>query len=203
MNRRIGLLAGILAGAAGLAFGQNSTYEQKTTTTTQTTSTSGSVVRYEPGHTLVLREGNRTVTYTLSPDVVIPADVEVGRTVTVTTDPANEKTVTKIVTTDTDEMGRPRRTTETREVDSRGNMTTTKTTRVFGTIESYEAGKSVTIVKPNGDRVTYLITNQSRLPGDVTVGKKVTILTTPGAGASEPVVKTITITTESPNPPER
>lgn len=201
MRKHLLMLAAVLAGTAALAFGQSTSYEQKTTTT-RTTTFQGSVVSYVPGQSIVVREGDRTVTYMLAPNVEAPPAIESGKTVTVTTDPANEKTVTKIVTTDTDEMGRPRSTTETREVDSRGNMTTTKTTRVFGTVESYEAGKSVTIVKPNGDRVTYLITNDSRLPGGVGVGKKVTILTTPGTSASSPVVKSITITTESPNPPQ-
>src|SRR5258708_33328132 len=43
----------------------------------------GEIVRYEPGHVIVLRDtGNKEVTYTLAPSLTIPTGVEVGRRVT-------------------------------------------------------------------------------------------------------------------------
>ena len=210
MTKRLILFLGLFAGTAGLALGQNTTYERhettkqsqdgsmSTTTTTKTTTFSGSIVRYEPGRTIVLREGNKTVTYTLTPTVEVPGDIAIGKVVTITTEPGSHA-VTRVVTNDTDSQGRMRQTTETREVDAQGNMKTTTTTNVFGTVESYEAGKTITILKPTGEKVTYVITNQSQLPGDVSVGKKVTIYTAPGA---QPAVKSVTVTTETTNPPQ-
>ena len=63
----------------------------ETPTTTQpvettTTTTVGEIVRYEPGHVIVLRDAtNNEVTYTLSPSLTIPTGVEVGRRVTLYT----------------------------------------------------------------------------------------------------------------------
>ena len=207
MTKRLTLIAGAILGTAVFAFGQNSTTYESTqqssngsvTTTTKTTF-SGSIVSYEPGRTIVLREGDKTVSYTLTPSVDIPTDVAVGKVVTVTTTP-DTKTVTRIVTTDTNTMGQPRQTTETREVDSSGNVTTTKETTVYGTVSSFEAGKSITITDKHGKRVTYIVTNESQLPTSIKVGKKVTIMTVPGASASETVVKRVTVTTET-NPPQ-
>jgi len=205
MTKRLTLLAGVVLGTAALAFGQSSsTYEStqqsangSVTTTTRTTF-SGPVVSYEPGQMIVLRENGRTVSYTLSPSAEIPSDVAVGKTVTITTTP-DTKTVTRIVTTDTTMSGQPRQTTETREVDSSGNVTTTKETTVYGTVSSYEAGKSLTITDKHGKRVTYLVTDQSQLPTTIKIGKKVRIYTIPASGSNQVVVKRVTeTTTESP-----
>jgi hypothetical protein len=203
MTKQLTLLAGVMLGTAALAFGQNSTTNETTqqssdgsTTTTTRTTFSGPIVSYQPGRTIVLREGDKTVTYTLGPNLDVPSDVAVGRVVTVTTTPDN-KMVTRVVTTDTNMSGQPRQTTETREVDSSGNVTTTKETTVYGTVSSFEAGKSITITDKHGKRVTYIVTNDSQLPTSIKVGKKVTIMTVPGAGASEQVVKRVTVTTET------
>jgi hypothetical protein len=72
--------------------------------------------------------------------------------------------------------------------------TTKKTTRVMGTVQTYEAGKSVTVLRPDGSTVTYVINDRSQLPADVAVGKKVTIMTTTGS-SSQPVVGRMTYTT--------
>lgn len=68
-----------------------------------------------------------------------------------------------------------------------------KTVTVTGTVQSFEAGHSITLTKPNGDQVTYTINETSQVPKTVEVGKTVTINTTTVSGT--PVVKTITITT--------
>lgn len=207
MTKRLTLFAGAIFGCCLLAFGQNSTtYEStqqspdgSTTTTTKTTTFSGSIVRYAPGNSIVLREGDKTVTYTLSPSVDVPSDVAVGRVVTVTTTP-DSKTVTRIVSNSTNNAGQPQQITETREVDASGNVTTTKETTVYGTVSSFDAGHSITITDKNGKSVTYLVTNDSQLPTSIKVGKKVTIMTLPVPGSSQPVVKRVTVTTETESP---
>jgi uncharacterized OB-fold protein len=206
MTKGLTLLAGVALGCAAAAYGQNSTTYEKTressdgtvTTTTRTTF-SGPIVSYEPGQAIVLREDGRTVRYTLSPGAEIPSDVAVGKVVTVTTTP-DAKSVTRIVTTDTNMRGEPRQTTETREVDSSGNVTTTKETTVYGTVSSFEAGKSLTITDKHGKRVTYVVTDQSQLPTSIKIGKKVRIYTIPAEGSSGPVVKRVTVTTETNTP---
>ena len=207
MTKRLTLLAGVILGSAAIALGQNSTTYEKTqqssdgtvTTTTRTTF-SGPVVSYEPGQTIVLREDGRTVRYSLSPTAEIPSDVAVGKTVTITTTP-DTKTVTRVVTTDTNMRGEPRQTTTTRETDAMGNVTTTRETTVYGTVSSFEAGKSLTITDKHGKRVTYVVTDQSQLPTSIKIGKKVRIYTIPASTGSEQVVKRVTVTTET-NPPE-
>jgi uncharacterized OB-fold protein len=197
-----------MLGSAALAFGQNSTTYEKTrqsadgsvTTTTRTTF-SGPVVSYEPGQMIVLREDGRTVSYMLSPSADIPSDVAVGKVVTITTTP-DTKTVTRVVTTDTNLRGEPRQTTTTtRETDASGNVTTTKETTVYGTVSAFSPGQSLTITDKHGKRVTYVVTDRSQLPTSVKIGKKVRIYTIPASAGSEQVVKRVTVTTET-NPPE-
>ncbi len=203
-------LSGVIAGIPAFAFAQTSTTTEqrqttgqsedgstRSTTTTNTTTVRGSVVRYE-GRTIVLNDGTKTSSYTLAPSVEIPANVAVGRTITVYTDPANSQAVTRVVTTDTDEQGRTRQTAETRALDTQGNVTTTKTTNIYGTVSSYEAGKTIAILQPNGETIHYAITNDTELPGGMGIGKKVTIYTTPGT--PQPTVNHITYTTETSIP---
>ena len=61
-----------------------------TSTKTTTTTVSGEVVRYEPGRTIVIRDpSSRMVTYTLDGGLTVPADVQVGRKVTIYSSPAD------------------------------------------------------------------------------------------------------------------
>ena len=71
--------------------------------------------------------------------------------------------------------------------------TETKVVTVTGTVQSFTAGKTITITNPNGEQVTYTINESSEVPKDIDVGKTVTIHTMNESGT--PVVKTITITT--------
>lgn len=204
-NPRMILLVGAMTGVCALASGQGSNYGQAsdegtTTTTTTRTTFRGSIVRFEPGRVIVLREGNRDVSYTLTPDVDVPSDVAVGNVVTVTTRPGTT-TVSRIVTNDTDAEGRPRQTTETRRMDEQGNMVTTRETTVFGTVSAYEPGKSVTI-EDHGKKVTYIMTDASQAPSSIRIGKKVRIYTVPAPSGQQPVAKRITVTTETTNPPD-
>lgn len=207
MTQRLNLFAGAILGTAAFAFGQTSTTHETTqqssdgsTITTTRTTFSGPVVSYQAGHKILIREGDKIVTYALSPDADIPSDVAVGRVVTVTTSPDN-KMVTRVVTTDTTLSGQPRQTTETREVDASGNVTTTKETTIYGTVSAFQPGQSLTVTDKHGKRVTYVITDQSQLPTSVKIGKKVRIYTIPAEGSSGPVVKRVIETTET-NPPQ-
>ena len=211
MKTRAIVLAGLLVGIAAAAKAQdNTTTTQQettqsmqsseggqTTTTTKTTTISGSVVKYEPGHTIVIREPNRkVVTYTLSPSVELPGDIAVGKKVTVYAEPGEggSTTVTRVTTVGMGSDGSMNKTTETQSMDSEGNMTTkTKTTRVYGTVDAYDAGKSITLTNANGEKVTYTITEKSHLPAAVTVGKKVTVYTTTVGG--QPTVQRMTTST--------
>ena len=83
-------------------------------------------------------------------------------------------------------------TKEASSVASDSAMTSTQTTTVTGTVRTYEVGKSVTLVRPDGSTVTYTVNSQSQLPPDVAVGKKVTITTTSVTGEAQPVVQTMT-----------
>jgi len=205
-NTKMLLLVGAVTGVCALASGQSSSYGQTTdegTTTTTTTRTTfrGPIVRFEPGRVIVLREGDHDVTYTLTPDVVVPSNVAVGNVVTLTTRPGTT-TVSRIVTNDTDAEGRPRQTTETRRMDEQGNMVTTRETTVFGTVSAYEPGKSVTIEEGHGKKVTYIMTDASQAPSSIRIGKKVRIYTVPAPSGEQPVAKRITVTTETTNPPD-
>ena len=71
-----------------------------------------------------------------------------------------------------------------------GNM---KVVTITGTVQSFEAGHSITITNDKGEQVTYTINESSSVPKTIEVGKTVTINTTTVSGA--PVVKTITVTT--------
>ncbi|HET9793114.1 MAG TPA: hypothetical protein VFS34_01535 [Thermoanaerobaculia bacterium] len=92
-----------------------------------------------------------------------------------------------------------RQTTESTAVPDVSSSTTTETSSksVTGTVRTYEAGRSVTIVRPDGSSVTYLINPASQLPSDVAVGKKVTVTTTTVGGSPQPVVQRLTYTTKT------
>jgi hypothetical protein len=68
-----------------------------------TTTISGEVVKYEPGQAIVVREPSRgVVTYTLAPNASVPADIQVGKKVTLYTEPGvtgNARTITRVTTT--------------------------------------------------------------------------------------------------------
>jgi uncharacterized protein YndB with AHSA1/START domain len=166
-------------------------------TKTQNTTISGEVVRYQPGRTIVLRQpDSKVVTYTLAPNAAIPADIKVGRTVTLFTEPGagGASTVARVVSTSVTPEGNVKRTTEETRMSPSGETTRTTTTDISGRVEAYESGKTLTIVRPDGSKVTYLITGQSQVPVDLAIGKTVTILVQ--GGPSEPVARTVTYTVE-------
>jgi len=165
---------------------------------TKTTTVSGEVVRYEPGKMIVVRDPSRkVVTYALAPNVDVSADVEVGRRVTLYTEPAiaGKALVSRVVTTSVTSEGKVKQTTEeTRTSPSGATTKTTTTTTSAGMVEAYVPGKTITITRADGTKVTYMINEQSQVPADIVIGKSVSIV--PLSSSGEPVVRTITIIRE-------
>jgi len=157
----------------------------------------GEVVKYEPGQTIVIRQPDRRVmTYTLSPTAVLPNDIQIGRTVTVSTEPSSDGSgpaiVTKVTTTSMTPEGQTKTTTEKTEMSPSGDTTKTTTTTISGTVSAYEPGQFITIERPDHQTVRYTITRESQLPQDLTIGKTVEIRTITSGGNQ--VAKQVTIT---------
>jgi hypothetical protein len=183
------LIAGLCLGVAMVA-GPASAQ-----TTTKYITVDGEVIRYEAGRTIVIRGAdNKDVVYTLSPGFVMPADVRVGRHVTAYTEPGEDggtQLVTRVTTTTVTPEGNVKKTTEdTRNLPS-GAVTKTTTTEISGTVQAYEPGKTLTITRADGSQAVYQITGTSMVPGDLVVGKTVSIVPT---ASGELMIKTVTYT---------
>jgi hypothetical protein len=155
----------------------------------------GEIVRYEPGHVIVLRDvGNKEVSYTLTPSVTMPTGVEVGRRVTLYTTRGDDgsSTVTRVSTSVTPE-GNLQRTVERTRTNASGETTRTTTTSINGTVQSYEPGRSVTITRDDGSQVTYMINDRTHLPEGLAVGRTIMLRPAVVADASR-VADTITYT---------
>jgi hypothetical protein len=159
----------------------------------------GEVVRYEPGQVIVIRGvDNKEVTYTLSPTVVVPAEVKVGRRVMLYTEPGKDggtQLVSRVTTTSVTSEGAVKRTTEETRTLPSGATTRTTTTDISGTVAAYEAGKTLTITRLDGSKVTYMLNEKSSVPADLVIGKTVSILPLATTGPGEPVAQTITYVT--------
>jgi hypothetical protein len=160
-----------------------------------TTVVSGPVVQYSPGQTIVIRGADgRMVTYTIGPSVQVPSEVQVGKTVSISSQPAADGSgpavVTKIETTSVDSSGRTRMTTERTEQSASGTTRTTTTT-TYGTVTAYVPKTSITVEGANKELVTYTIDATSELPQDIEIGKVVTIDTRTVPGSKSPVIRRI------------
>jgi len=117
---------------------------QTTQTETKYVTVDGEVVRYDPGRVIVIRGAdNKEITYTLSPSIVVPADVKVGRRVTLYSEPGKDgatQLVSRVTTTSVTAEGNVKRTTEDTRVLPSGATTRTTTTTITGKVEVYEAG---------------------------------------------------------------
>ena len=157
----------------------------------------GEVLRYKAGQVIVIRGAdNKEMSYTLTPSIVMPADVKVGRRVTLYTEPGKDGTtqlVSRVTTTSVTPEGNIKSTTEDTRTLPSGATTRTTTTMISGKVDAYEAGKTLTVTRSDGTKVTYLLNEKSKVPTDLVVGKTVTIL--PATGQGEPVAQTITYTT--------
>lgn len=183
-------LAGVCIGLAAVASAQTSTKVE-----TKLVTVDGEVIRYEPGKVIVIRSAdNKEVSYTLSPEVTVPAEVAIGRRVTLYTAPSmgGTSTVTKVITTSVTPDGSTKRTTEETKTDASGVTTKTTTTEITGKVEAYESGKTLTVLRSDGSRVTYLINAKSQLPSDLAIGKTVKII--PLGSSPQAVVQTVTYT---------
>ena len=156
----------------------------------------GEVVRYEAGRVIVVRGAdNKEVTYTLTPSIAVPAEVKVGQRVTLYTEPAKDggtQLVTRVTTTSITPEGKVQRTTEDTRTLPSGATTKTTTTTISGTVVAYEAGKTVTVTRADGTRVTYILNEKSQVPADLVIGKTITIVPLTSTGTGEPVAQTIT-----------
>jgi hypothetical protein len=176
---RLHIVVGValFAGSALGASAQTQTYKETTRTEVKPVVITGEVVRYEPGHVIVVRSSNGEVSYTLMPSLTVPAEVQVGRTVSLYTEPGEDGNtiVKRVTTTSVMPSGQVKRTTETTRTSPTGETTTHTSTTISGTVEAYVAGKSITITRPDGTQVTYIINDQSQMPTGIAVGRHVMI----------------------------
>lgn len=223
MNRRTAFLAVAIGAMSGALMAQQATSAQSTTTTTTTTVT-GSVVQYSPGQSIVVQGADgKTTTYTIGSSVQVPADVQIGRSVTLSTQPGKngaQATVTSIEVKTVNPAdsplppGRAEKASnqysgssgQSSEVPPTSGLasgtsasqmsqseTTQTTTTYSGKVTAYSPKQSITIEEPGNKTVTYVIDAQSELPQDVAVGKTVTITTRTVEG--KPVIRTVKTTT--------
>jgi hypothetical protein len=191
------LIAGVCLSAGSFAASQ--ALAETTQTVTKYVTVDGDVVRYEPGHVIVIRSSdNSEATYTLSSKAVLPTEVKVGRRVTLYTEPGSDgktQLVSRVTTTAVTPEGKISRTTEeTRHLPS-GMTTRTTTARVSGTVAAYEAGRTLTLTRADGSKVTYALNEQSQVPAGLVLGKTVSILPLETSDTNEPVAQTITYVT--------
>jgi hypothetical protein len=188
----------LFAGCAVSAAAQTQTTETTTRTEVKPVVISGEVVRYEPGHVIVVRpRDGGEVSYTLMPSLTVPADVQVGRTVTLYTEPGEEGAtlVKRVTTTSVTPSGNVKRTTEETRTSPTGKRTTETTTTVSGTVQAYEPSKSITITRADGTQVTYVINDQSVLPTGIAIGRRVTIYPSTVTSGSDRMVQRVVYTT--------
>jgi hypothetical protein len=154
----------------------------------------GDVVRYEAGKTIVVRglDGHE-VTYTIAPALVAPADVAVGRRVTVVTEPSPGGTivVTRITTAAAPD-GAGTATAEKIVVSPPEAETRSQITTVSGTVSIYEPGHLITILRPNATAVTYTIDANSTVPSSLAKGRRVVVRTISRPGIERPIVRKVT-----------
>ena len=195
-----GLCISIAPVASGAALAQ-------TPTETKVVTIDGEVVRYEAGSVIVIRGAdNKETVYTLGPTTVVPADVKIGRRVTLFTEPGKDgatQLVSRVTTTSVTPEGNVKSTTEDTRTLPSGVTTKTTTTTLTGTVAAYEAGKTLTVTRPDGSKVTYLINEKSTVPADLVIGKTVTILPMPSTGSGDPVAQSITYVTTLKTPPQQ
>ena len=159
-----------------------------------TTVVTGPVVQYTPGQTIVVRDADgKMVTYTIGSGVQVPTGVQVGKTVSISSEPASDgsgpATVTRIETTSVDASGQVKTTTERTEQSASGTTKTTTTT--YGTVTAYVPKSSITIEGPDHVATTYTVDATSELPQDIAIGKVVTIDTRTVQGSKSPVIRRV------------
>ena len=195
MNSRILVVAGLLAAAAPAA-----SQAQQTEVVVAPVVVSGEVIRFEPGRTIVIKSEGREVSYMLTPELALPAEIQLGRRVTVHSERGADGTarVTRVVTTSLTPEGQVQRTTEETRVGESGAVSQKSTTTVSGEVVSFVPGKNIVIRRSPGDDVTMALGSNVVLPsGDVQVGQRVTLHTEPGMSGDTTVTR-ITTTAITP-----
>ena len=81
----------------------------------------------------------------------------------------------RVTTTSVTPSGNVKRTTEETRTSPTGETTTTTRTTISGTVQAYEAGKSITVTRADGTQVTYMINDESQLPAGIAIGRRVII----------------------------
>jgi hypothetical protein len=181
MKTLVMLLAVAIAAVATIAASQEANPTPAATEAARAVTASGEIVRYDAHKTIVLRQGDdRVVTYALSPDVVIPPEVQVGHRVTILAEPAADGVVrvtrvTEIGPQAARAPGSAPTAAYTRETEK------AKTVTVTGNVVRYEAGKTIVVRSADGREVTYAIAPDLPAPPGVTVGRQVSIVTVPSA----------------------
>jgi len=191
---------------ATLAFAAATTALSAQQPASSTTVVTGPVVQYTPGQTIVVRDADgKMVTYSIGSGVQVPSGVQVGKTVSISSEPASDGSgpamVTRIETTSVDASGQTKMTTERTEQSASGTTKTTTTT--YGTVTAYVPKSSITIEGPDHVATTYTVDATSELPQDIAIGKVVTIDTRTVQGSKSPVIRRVIYrkvekTTESP-----
>ncbi len=179
---------------ATLAFAAATTALSAQQPASSTTVVTGPVVQYTPGQTIVVRDADgKMVTYSIGSGVQVPAGVQIGKTVSISSEPASDgsgpATVTRIETTTVDASGQMKTTTERTEQSASGTTKTTTTT--YGTVTAYVPKSSITIEGPDHVATTYSVDATSELPQDIAIGKVVTIDTRTVEGSKSPVIRRV------------
>lgn len=120
----------------------------------------GEIVRYDAGKTIVIRHADdRVVTYELSPKLVAPPEVQVGKRVSIVSGPGDDGVVrvTQLVPVAADV--KPRSVT------------------VTGHVVRYDAGRSIVVREGDGPEVTYALAPGLTAPATVAAGRRVSIVT--------------------------
>ena len=202
----IGLALSFAVYSAPPAFGQESTTSTKKTTTvapdgstrttTKTTTVEGKVVRYERGKTIVVLEpGDREATYVLAPNAAVPADIEVGRHVSLSSESSasGPMIVTRITTQSVTPEGNLKTETKAKGTTPAGDRVSSTTTTVTGTVKAVQTGRSVTLVLPDKSAVEYAFDASSVVPAELAIGNTVTVETTTTTTGAPVVAKKVTI----------
>jgi hypothetical protein len=79
------------------------------------------------------------------------------------------------------------------ETQTRTTGPSPEVAKVSGTVEAYAVGKTLTLTRADGSRITYVIDDESEVPDGLAVGKSVAVLAMP----SDSVVRTVTFVTGS------
>lgn len=168
--------------------------------------TSGEIVRYDAGKTIVIRQSDdRIVTYELAPAVPVSAEIHVGRRVTISAAPSGNGVlrVTQVTPIGPDPVpaapAPPAASVTPNAEIPPATLTKTQTTTAYGTITAYEPGQSISILQPNGKTVIYAIDGDSSLPSGIATGKTVVVRTITRPGTTRPLVRKVTYSTTPTN----